>query len=62
MHIIKRHKKIPLPSDYEVDALAEAHVPNGETIPEWVREVIRVAFQNGCYAEASAETFNAAFD
>ncbi len=48
---------LPLEAAYE---LFVAHAPAGTVIPQWMIEVAVVAYQNGRYDEASAETMREA--
>lgn len=61
MHFNKRSRRVPEPSaiavtDLLVELLGEE---DARVAPDWVREAIIIAYQNGRYAEASAETFAA---
>ena len=58
-HEIK--KNLPTPSKSSIEDLIWKISGGMKEVPDWVRDAITVAYQNGRYDEASAETFAAAF-
>lgn len=59
MHIKKKTNEVPAPSKDAVKRLAGSFAPPGTLVPDWVMEAMIVAYQNGRYDEACAETFDA---
>ncbi len=62
MNISKPNSKLPKPSVTSVRALISEFTPVKDTIPEWLMDLVVVAYQNGRYDEACAETIAMAFD
>jgi len=59
MVIRKPSDQVPRPSPEGIQALLRVFAPAGYEVPLWVEELIVVAYQNGRYDEACAETISA---
>ncbi len=59
MYIREVSKTIPHPTNQAAKALISARAPNGFVTPEWLVNLVVIAYQNGRYDEASSETFDA---
>ncbi len=57
--ITKLHARIPKLSDEAARALVDALEPADSPFPEWLVTLVQVAYQNGRYDEACAETVEA---
>jgi hypothetical protein len=60
--ILKPNYRIPQPSRESARVLIHECSPAGFVIPPWMEELVIVAYQNGRYDEACAETVAAALD
>lgn len=58
MTIKEPSDRISKPTANAVRELIRKFAPAGDTIPKWLENLVIVAYQNGRYDEASAETFD----
>lgn len=59
--IRKVSSNVPKPNSTHVLELLVSLAPKDADIPEWMINAFIIAYQNGRYDEACAETFSAAF-